>query len=161
MNRKAKHLTKSAFSLIVAMCMLFSCVIQTGAAQVQSESAGATIPAGGKIYLDTGSLSDWVGNDFYLSLTTSTASFDAYKPADDSTWIHMDHVRGNLYSATFSSQTTVNKVSFWNKNLSTYNDIWQCNASIEQTYNGTNNKFTESFCRSHNISWINSLISRD
>lgn len=49
MNRKAKHLTKSAFSLILAMCMLFSCVIQTGAAQVQSESVGA-LSVAGKIY---------------------------------------------------------------------------------------------------------------
>ena len=40
MKKKAIRITKSAFSLALALCMLFSCVIQSGAAQIAGDKVG-------------------------------------------------------------------------------------------------------------------------
>lgn len=148
MKSQIKRFSKSTLSVILSICMLISCMtvglIATDAAQTTEERVGATVPSGGKIYFNTGNQSSWLGSTFYLSVTTSTAGIDSYVPKNDTSWITMTKVDGedNLYVATFSSQTTVSRVSFWTVNENNYDNVWSCNVALGKAYDGTNNLFT-------------------
>ncbi len=115
-----------------------------------------TIPANTIIYVDVANLNngDWdaSGTAYYMSVTasensshtttaTNTTGAGSYAPKKD-TWITLAQVAGNLYAGKVTSQSTTGKVSFWTKNESSYDNCWEVNAALAQSYVSSKRKFT-------------------
>lgn len=164
MKSQIKRFSKSTLSVILSLCMLVSCMtvglIATDAAQTvaervgavdNSESVGADISNGTTFYLDVTNFSGTYNSSYWLSLsgnedTTATSSdtsgAGSYVPKNDTSWVQMTKVRGNIYSATTTAASTNGRVSFWSKNESGYNAVWEVNVSLGNLYDGTKNLFT-------------------
>lgn len=114
-----------------------------------------TIPANTIIYVDVANLNngDWDSDgSYFMSVTASdnssctttasnTSGAGSYAPKKD-TWITLSQVAGNLYAGKVSSQSATGKVSFWTKNESSYDNCWQVNAALAQSYESSKRKFT-------------------
>lgn len=157
MKTKISHLGRSTVSVILAVMMLLSTMLIGTVSTVNA----VTIPAGTKIYLDiSNATANFTDPEIYVSVTDSsnnsysadssdTSGANSYKPKSD-TWYKMTKVETNIYQATISSKSSVGKVSFWNKNESGYDDVWQASCTLGRTYDGTNNLFTLSGSPTYN-----------
>ena len=150
MRHSIKRVSKSALSVILALMMVVSTMV------VGMVVANAnTIPANTTIYLDLSSATTFnnlgsvymsvvgeTNKDYHFS-NISTNKVANYEPKNDKTWVKMNPVKGsdNIYMATVNSESTVGKVSFWNKDMNNWNDVNGANAIGAVTYNGTDNMF--------------------
>ena len=148
--RKGSKGTRIPSASLRKMMVMLLCLLTLSVGQAWS----ATIPANTVIYLDvTNFKSDQYNNGYYMSVTASanssysatkddTSGAGSYKPKSDNGWTQMTQVSGNIYKATVTSQSTTGKVSFWSQNENNYDNVWQVNVSLAQTYDGTNDLFT-------------------
>ena len=157
MSIKTKCFSKSVTSVILSLCMIFSCIsvslIPTGAARVESESVGTTVPVGKTFYLDVTNFSGDYNSGYYMSLSgngSTTANKDdttgvpSYVPKNDSSWVQMTQLRGNIYKGTTTTESTNGRISFWSKNGSSYDNVWEMNVSLGNSYDESKNMFVVS-----------------
>ena len=100
------------------------------------------ISAGTVIYFDNTS-SQW--DNVYITITSSnntSKSQGNYCPKEDSWLGQMSKLDGNVYYFVVPSDYSGNKISFFSKDIATYDQIWEVNASINQTYSSPKNAFT-------------------
>lgn len=100
------------------------------------------ISAGTVIYFNNTS-SQWT--DVYVAITSSnntSKTQDNYCPKED-TWLgKMALLEGSTYYFVVPQDYSGNKISFFSKDISTYDQVWEVNTSINQTYTSPNNVFT-------------------
>lgn len=157
MRHSIKRISKSALSVILALMM----VVSTMAVGIVTFNA-ATIPANTTIYLDLSKAADDFKNStsIYLAVTASsnsgysadnsdTSGANSYVPQSDK-WYSMTNVSGNIWSATVTTESTTGKVSFFNKNESSYAQVWQAHCTLGRTYDGTNNMFVIGSSKTYN-----------
>ncbi|MDP4120411.1 MAG: hypothetical protein Q8876_05050, partial [Bacillota bacterium] len=146
MNRKAKKIIRKSTSLLLSILLVIS-LLAVGAIS----ASAATIPASTDFYFDASNASSYFGT-VYMSVTSSanssytanasdTSGANSYSPGGD-TWYTMTNLGNNLWKATVTASSTVGKVSFWSVNENNYNQVWQTNCSLGNTYDGTDNLFT-------------------
>ena len=159
MKTNFKRIGRQSISIVLAVMMMVSTML---VGTVTSNAAN--IPANTDFYLDiTGATANFTdSNSVYLSVTsdsnknyTATSSDTSnaanYVPKNDSNWYQMTRIDNtNIYKATVAVSSTVGKVSFWNKNESSYDNVWQTSCSLGATYDGTNNLFTLTGSNYHN-----------
>lgn len=159
MKTNFKRIGRQSISIVLAVMMMLSTML---VGTVTSNAAN--IPANTDFYLDiTGATANFTdSNSIYLSVTsdsnknyTATSSDTSnaanYVPKNDSNWYQMTRIDNtNIYKATVAVSSTVGKVSFWNKNESSYDNVWQTSCSLGATYDGTNNLFTLTGSNYHN-----------
>lgn len=149
MRQTIKRVSKSTVSIILSVMMIVSMMLVGMVATVNA----ATIPANTTIYFDaTSAASNFTqpymsvtssSNQNYSADENSTSGAGSYVPKNDgTTWIKMTKVTGNIWKATVTSQSTVGKLSFYNKDMSSYNNIWQAHCTLGRTYDGSNNLLT-------------------
>lgn len=159
MKTNFKRIGKQSISIVLAVMMMLSTML---VGMVTSNAK--EIPADTEFYLDisnaTKNFTD--SNSIYLSVTsdknqnfTATSSDTSkaanYVPKNDSKWYRMTRIDNtNIYKATVAVSSTVGKVSFWNKDESSYDNVWQASCSLGATYDGTNNLFTLTESTLHN-----------
>jgi len=73
---------------------------------------------------------------------TSTSGAGDYWPKGDPTWLELSVVSGNVYCAKITSEWSDGNISFWTKNESSYDNVWQACVALMQEYDGTNNLYT-------------------
>lgn len=157
MRHSIKRISKSALSVILALMM----VVSTMVVGIVTFNA-ATIPANTTIYLDLSNAADDFKNStsIYLAVTansnsgysadnSNTSGANSYVPKSDK-WYPMTNVSGNIWSATVTTESTTGKVSFFNKNESTYDSVWQAHCTLGRTYDGTNNMFVIGSSKTYN-----------
>lgn len=147
MRETIKRVSKSTVSIILSVMMIVSMMLVGMVATVNA----ATIPANTVIYFDASNATS-AFNSVYLAVTandnkdhtatnSNTNGANNYAPKKDK-WYSMTNISGtNIWKATVSTESTVGKVSFFNTNESTYDQVWQCNCILAQTYDGTKNMF--------------------
>lgn len=143
---KTKRIFKSAASIVLAVLMVFSTVL-VGTVSIQA----AAIPEGTVIYVDASSVSDqWTNvymsvvapaNSSYTANASNTTGAGSYVPKSDK-WVQMTRGENGIYSATVPEASSVGKLSFWSEDESYYDNVWQVNCSLGNTYDGVNNLFT-------------------
>ena len=108
------------------------------------------ISAGTVIYFDNTS-SQW--DNVYITITSSnntSKSQSNYCPKEDSWLGQMTKVDVNTYYIVVPSDYSGNNISFFSKDIATYDQIWEVNASINQTYSSPNNTFTANTSPTYN-----------
>lgn len=149
MRHSIRRVGKRTLSIVLTLMMLVSTMV-VGMVTFNA----ATIPKNTTIYLDLSNADDDFKNatsSIYLTVTSSsnssysadnsnTSGAASYAPKGDK-WYKMSNVSGNIWSATVAEESTVGKVSFFNKDESLYNNVWQAHCTLGRTYDGTNNMF--------------------
>ena len=113
MKSQFKRFSKSTLSVVLAICMLVSCVtvglIATNAAQDNSEALGANVIPGQTIYYDISNsgVPNWWTND-----TGSGSSRVMSIKFGSGSWANMTYVSDTLFSYTVPAGTNTDKVSF-------------------------------------------------
>ncbi len=110
-----------------------------------------------KIYLDVSKNTGFVTESYaYVSVTgssngtatcssTSGADQGSYKPKSDTWWGQMTKVSGetNIYEITIPNDVKITKgttkLSFWNKKINGYNDVYQVQAILGQVISSSTN----------------------
>ncbi len=119
MKMNIKHYSKSTLSVVLALCMLLSCltigVVPTDAAKVDSEETGSSETY--TVYFDN-SFTGW-SNVYAYSGSSMYSSGRVYKPG---TAYQMTNIGDNIYSVTL----TVNngRVAFSNANMGGWDDFY-------------------------------------
>lgn len=149
MRHSIKRVGKRTLSIVLTLMMLVSTMV-VGMVTFNA----AAIPENTTIYLDLSNADDDFKNatsSIYLTVTSSsnssysadnsnTSGAASYAPKGDK-WYKMSNVSGNIWSATVAEKSTVGKVSFFNKDESLYDNVWQAHCTLGRTYDGTNNMF--------------------
>lgn len=147
MKTNIKRISKSTLAVIMAICMLFSCLMVG-----TITTSAATIPANTIIYFDASNATSAFSsvymsvvsssNQNYTATNSNTSGAGSYVPKNDTAWYKMSNVTGNIYRAVVSSSSSIGKVSFWSVDESNYDNVWSVNCTLGQTFNGTSNYFT-------------------
>lgn len=122
---------------------------------------GETIPAGTIIYVDvTNFHSDKSGyatdGKYYMSVTasdnmdkpvnksnTTGANWDnGYDARKDTEWQELTRLATNFYAGVVVNESTVGSVSFWRKELSLSDHLWEVDACTPNMWNSKERKFT-------------------
>ena len=143
MKKKAIRITKSAFSLALALCMLFSCVIQSGAAQIASEPV-AYNSMDGRLYFDN-SKTSWSNVYLYVGHSSYARSYTLTNTGYHNIW-YID------FSGGFTDRT---KLYFANHNDSPNGQSY----SIDTQYNWNTNNSTRTALTTANNSDSGSLFT--
>lgn len=149
MKTNFKRIGKQSISIVLAVMMMLSTMlvgmVTSNAVEIKAgtdfyldiRNATANFENPSTIYMSVvGS-----GNENYESNAQAVQS-GAYVPSKD-TWYEMTRINNsNIYKATVTKTSSIAKVSFWNKNAKTANDVWEASCSLGATYDGTKNLFT-------------------
>lgn len=123
--------------LVWILCLLFSNIY-------------AAIPAGTTIIFDN-SNTNW--DAVYIAITStnnSSKGVDSYEPKYD-TWLgKMKSSDGESYIFTTTEEYSGNNISFYNKDISNYDNLWEVEVAISKQYTSPNNTFKASTNPSYN-----------
>lgn len=128
--------------IVAMLCLLFSLGVGNACAE--------TITANSIIYVDVTNFSATYNSGYFFSVSgngSTTATKDntsgaaSYQPKKD-TWYTLSQVSGSLYAAKVTTANTNGRVSFWSKNESSYDNVWEVNVSLGQSYDSSKRKFT-------------------
>lgn len=149
MKTNFKRIGKQSISIVLAVMMMLSTML---VGMVTSNAV--EIPDNTVFYLDISNATKNFKNPntIYMSVVGSknadyasnaeAVGSDAYKPFLDK-WYPMTRIGdSNIYKGTVITSSDIGKVSFWNKNAETANNVWEASCSLGATYDGTHNKFT-------------------
>lgn len=149
MKTNFKRIGKQSISIVLAVMMMLSTML---VGMVTSNAV--EIPANTDFYLDISNATEYFNNPstIYMSVVGSenekyesnvdAVKSDAYVPSKD-TWYQMTQIdNSNIYKVTVAKTSSIGKVSFWNKNAETANNVWEASCSLGATYDGKNNLFT-------------------
>lgn len=149
MKTNFKRIGKQSISIVLAVMMMLSTML---VGMVTSNAVN--IPANTDFYLDISNATKNFANPstIYMSVVGSenekyesnvdAVKSDAYVPSKD-TWYQMTQIdNSNIYKVTVAKTSSIGKVSFWNKNAETANNVWEASCSLGATYDGKNNLFT-------------------
>lgn len=148
---------KKTITLFILLCIL--CVGQMW---------GETIPAGTIIYVDVTNFEGDKGDynedgKYYMSVTASVnvdknvkygnvtgANWDnGYDARKDTEWQELKLLSGNLYAGIVENESTVGSVSFWRKELSSSDHLWEVDACTPNMWDSSKRKFIISSDKTH------------
>lgn len=110
------------------------------------QASGASIPANTVIFFDN-SNNAFTSGAIYVSVPTESGNGNAtsvnqgsYVPSKDK-WYTMENIGGGIWRATITQASSYGRISFWDKDLSTYSDVWQANVAFQIPYQSSKNIF--------------------
>ncbi|MBQ2064812.1 MAG: hypothetical protein II455_01915, partial [Paludibacteraceae bacterium] len=127
-------------------CQSNDCAVQT---------KGSSIPANTVIFFDN-SNNAIPGGAIFLSVPTESGNGNAtslnqgsYVPKKDK-WYTMENVGGGRWRATITQASSYGRMSFWSKDMSTYNDVYEATAAFQIPYQSDKNIFKSNTTECYN-----------
>ena len=159
MKTRMNRYARSAFALILAICMLLSCVMQSGAAMIDSETVGWGVQGGHKIYfINTGAWSNvyqhfwgngWGNYETMTQVANTGIYYKSYSSDYTADGFNFDNDKSDprAGSADYYDWVTSNAAYSGDNAMHNETDLTKLNgtAKIVSMIEGTNGSYTKTY----------------